>query len=126
MNVICTAVCLLTTAELVCPKNQVKTVELSTNSLGYMMDKRSNRWGANQRLRVFFDSGCGATLINKSLSNTGKSPETIVLNGQQAQGAIRQPGDVKLNLHYQPFTQIETYPVKHMWMNHHMRRATMT
>ena len=29
------------------------------------MNKRPNNWGENQRLRVLFDSGCGATLINK-------------------------------------------------------------
>ena len=29
------------------------------------MNKRPEKWGENQRLRVLFDSGCGGTLINK-------------------------------------------------------------
>ena len=30
-----------------------------------MINKRPDKWGENQRLRVLFDSGCGATLVNK-------------------------------------------------------------
>ena len=47
------------------PRKQVETEELSTILLGYMINKHPNKWGGNQRLRVLFDSGCGATLINK-------------------------------------------------------------
>ena len=83
MNVICNAECLVTTAELVRPKMQVKTEELSTISLGYMMNKHPNKLGENQRLRVLVDSGCGqATLINKKCVKKWKNPETRVLNGQ--------------------------------------------
>jgi hypothetical protein len=44
-------------------EDQVK--ELSTITLEYMKNKRPDQADQKQKLRVLFDSGCGATLINK-------------------------------------------------------------
>ena len=57
--------CLASTAEILRPKKRTKVDDLSTITLGYIKNKRPDRAGENQRLRVLFDSGCGATLINK-------------------------------------------------------------
>ena len=57
--------CLASTAELLRPKERTKVEDLSTITLGYIRNKRPERMGEKQRLRVLFDSGCGATLINK-------------------------------------------------------------
>lgn len=57
--------CLASTAEILRPKKRAKVEELSTITLGYIKNKRPDRAGEDQRLRVLFDTGCGATLINK-------------------------------------------------------------
>jgi hypothetical protein len=57
--------CLASTAELLRPQKRTNVEDLSTITLGYIQNKRPDRIGEKQRLRVLFDSGCGATLINK-------------------------------------------------------------
>ena len=57
--------CLASTAELLRPKKKAKIEDLSTITIGYIKDKGSNKSMEKQRLRVLFDSGCSATLINK-------------------------------------------------------------
>ena len=57
--------CLASTAELLRPQKRNKVEDLSTITIGYITNKRPNKYGDNQVLRVLFDSGCGATLINK-------------------------------------------------------------
>ena len=57
--------CFVSTAELRRPKKKARIEDLSTVTLGYIMNKRPDRIGQDQRLRVLFDSGCGSTLINK-------------------------------------------------------------
>ena len=99
-------------AELVRPKKRVKTEELSTMSLGYMINKCPDKWGENQRLRVLFDSGCGATLINKKFVRHWKKSRDKALNGQQKQVASRPIGSVKLSSHYQHSMPTETSLVR--------------
>jgi hypothetical protein len=53
------------TAELLRPKKRTKVEELSTITLADMKNKRPDQADKKQKLRVLFDSGCGATLINK-------------------------------------------------------------
>jgi transposase InsO family protein len=57
--------CFASTADLLRPKKRTKTEDLSTITLGYIQDKSSENPKEKLRLRVLFDSGCGATLINK-------------------------------------------------------------
>ena len=67
--------CLVATAELRRPKKRAKVEDLSTITLGYVKSKMPNQMGSNQRLRVLFDSGCSATLVNKRfLRNWEKKP----------------------------------------------------
>jgi hypothetical protein len=57
--------CFASTADLLRPKKRTKIEDLSTITLGYIKDKSSENSKEKLRLRVLFDSGCGATLINK-------------------------------------------------------------
>ena len=58
--------CLVSTAELLRPKKLSTEEDLSTITLGYIKNKGSNQKTIVQkRLRILFDSGCSATLINK-------------------------------------------------------------
>ena len=59
--------CLITTAELLRPKKREKIEDLSTITLGYILNKTPQNFGEKQRLRVLFDSGCSATLIYRSV-----------------------------------------------------------
>jgi hypothetical protein len=56
--------CLTSTAELLCPKKRTKVEELSTITIAYMKNKQPELQDQKQKLRVLFDSGWGATLIN--------------------------------------------------------------
>ena len=56
--------CLASTAEILRPKKKAKQEDLSTVTLGYINLKPTKK-SLQQRLRVLFDSGCSATLINK-------------------------------------------------------------
>jgi hypothetical protein len=57
--------CLASMAELLRPKKRTKVKELLTITIAYMKNKRPDKASQKQKLRVLFDSGCGATLINK-------------------------------------------------------------
>ena len=59
--------CFASTADLLRPKKKAKIEDLSTITIGYIKNKRPDKLKENQRIRVLFDSGCSATLINKSL-----------------------------------------------------------
>ena len=59
--------CLVSTADLLRPKKKRKLEELSPITLGYIADKTPKKIGEQQRMRVLFDSGCSATLINRSV-----------------------------------------------------------
>jgi len=59
--------CFASTAELLRPKKRSKVENLSTITIGYIMNKRPDKLKEQQRLRVLFDSGCSSTLINKSM-----------------------------------------------------------
>ena len=64
--------CLASTAELLRPKKKAKSDDLSTITLGYIKNKRPEKLGENQRLRILFDSGCSATLLNKKFVKNWK------------------------------------------------------
>jgi hypothetical protein len=68
--------CLASTAELLRPKKRTKVEELSTITIAYMKNKRPDLQDQKQKLRVLFDSGCGATLINKKIVRHWKKTES--------------------------------------------------
>ena len=64
--------CLASTAEILRPKKKQKVDDLSTITLGYIKNKSSKNQDEKHRLRVLFDSGCSATLINRSVLKNWK------------------------------------------------------
>jgi hypothetical protein len=65
-NIICdNTKCFASTAEILRPKKRIKVEDLSTVTIGYIKDKHPDRLDENLRVRVLFDSGCNATMINK-------------------------------------------------------------
>ena len=66
-NKTCVQECFSTTAELVRPRKKAKTKHVSTITLGWIHTKEGSKEAKHfKRLRVLFDSGCGATLVNHS------------------------------------------------------------
>ena len=68
--------CFASTAELLRPKEKSKVEDLSTVTLGYIRDRHPEKLGINRCLRVLFDSGCSATLINKKFIRHWKKTRT--------------------------------------------------
>ena len=64
--------CLASTAEILRPKKKQKVDDLSTLTLGYIKNKSSKNQDEKHRLRVLFDSGCSAKLINRSVLKNWK------------------------------------------------------
>jgi hypothetical protein len=60
--------CYVSMAEMLSPKKKPKKKQLSTITLGYLHTKRGSLKEKNQkRIKILFDTGCGATLIHHSL-----------------------------------------------------------
>ena len=71
--------CFVATANIRRPKKKSTVEDLSTITLGYIKSRMPSNLGENQRLRVLFDSGCSATLVNKKfLRNWEKKPVTDI------------------------------------------------
>jgi hypothetical protein len=68
--------CLDSTTELLPPKKRTKVEELLTITLAYMKNKRPDQADQKQKLRVLFDSGCAAALINKRFVRHWKKTES--------------------------------------------------
>jgi hypothetical protein len=68
--------CLASTAELLHPTKRTKVKELLTVTIAYMKNKRPDQAGEKQKLRVLFDSGCGATLVDKRFVRHWKVTES--------------------------------------------------
>src|SRR6187200_1806308 len=56
--------CYVSMAEMLRPKKKAKTENLSTITLGYLHSKRGSMKVKHQkRIRILFNTGCGATLM---------------------------------------------------------------
>jgi hypothetical protein len=65
-DIICDNIeCFASRAEILRPKKRIKVEDLSTVTISYIKDKHPDRLDENLRVRVLFDSGCSATMINK-------------------------------------------------------------
>jgi hypothetical protein len=95
-------------AELLRPKKRTKVKELLTVTIAYMKNKRPDQAGEKQKLRVIFDSGCGATLVNKKFVRHWKKTESKPPSGLLKVVALKPKGNVKLSSPYQPFMKTET------------------
>src|SRR5688500_8231996 len=60
--------CYVSMAEMLRPKKKSKKQHLSTITLGYLYTKRGSlKMKHQKRIKILFDTGCGATLIYHSL-----------------------------------------------------------
>src|SRR5688500_18582402 len=66
--------CYVSMAEMLSPKRKAKKQHLSTITLGYFQSKRGSlKMKHQKRIKILFDTGCGATLIHHSLVKKLKS-----------------------------------------------------
>jgi hypothetical protein len=101
--------CLASTAELLRPKKRTKVEELLTVTIAYMKNKRPDQAREKQKLRVLFDSGCGATLVNKRFVRHWKKTESKATKWSTKRVvALKPKGNVKSSSHYQPSMKTET------------------
>ncbi len=57
-------------AEILRPKKKAKATDLSTITLGYIYTRPGSfREQKKRRIKILFDTGCGATLIHQSFVN---------------------------------------------------------
>ena len=62
--------CFASTAQLLRPKKKAKTEHLSSITIGYLASRDGSRKAKHwRRMRILFDSGCAATLVNHQLVN---------------------------------------------------------
>ena len=60
--------CFVSTAQLLRPKKKAKIENLSSITIGYLASRDGSRKAKNwKRMKVLFDSGCAATLVNYKL-----------------------------------------------------------
>ena len=60
--------CYVSMADILRPKKKAKRQDFSTITLGYLHNKgKSMKIKHMKRIRILFDTGCGATLINHSM-----------------------------------------------------------
>jgi hypothetical protein len=81
--------CFASTAEILRPKKRIKVEDLSTVTIGYIKDKHPDRLDENQRFRVLFDSGCGATMINKDFVKHWKKQPVKTIKWSTKAGSFR-------------------------------------
>ena len=92
-----TSSCFATTAELLRPKKKAKTRDLSTVTLGYIKNKNPLKDNEDQRLRILFDSGCGATLINKRFVRHWKKVENKATKWTTKAGSFKTKRKCKID-----------------------------
>ena len=107
------------------PEDMGKKQRTFNVSLGYMINKRPDKWGENQRLRVLFDSGCGATQIDQKFVRHWKKSRDRSTKWSKKQVVSQPIESATLSSPYQHSTPTETSLVRPMWMNHHIRIVTM-
>ena len=81
--------CLASTAEILRPKKKQKVDDLSTITLGYIKNKSSKNQDEKHRLRVLFDSGCSATLINRSVLKNWKKTKGKTIKWSTKSGKFK-------------------------------------
>src|SRR5687768_14088672 len=86
-------------AEMLRPKKKAKKQNLSTITLGYLHSKQGSCKEKNQkRVKILFDTGCGATLIHHSLVKKLKQKDTKPSNWS-TKAAQRDVRLTSLSLH---------------------------
>jgi hypothetical protein len=89
--------CYVSMAEMLRPKKKPKKKQLSTITLGYLHTKRGSLKEKNQkRIKILFDTGCGATLIHHSLVEKLKTKKTKPSNWSTKAGSFQTTRTCKI------------------------------
>ena len=126
-NLICDTIeCFVSTAELLRPKKRVKVEDLSTITIGYIKNKRTDKLDENQKIRVLFDSGCSATLINKSLVKNWKKTPLKTIKWSTKAGSFKTKRNCTIEFTLPAFHENRRFSVMRMWMNLPGNHVVMT
>src|SRR5687767_12227026 len=91
--------CYVSMAQLFRPTKKVKRQDLLTITLGYLHSKHNSfRAKHQQRVKILFDTGCGATLIHHSLVKRLKQRDNKLSNWSTKAGSFRMTKTCKINL----------------------------
>ncbi len=85
-------------AKLLRPKKKAKKQDLSTVTLGYLHSKHNSfKMKHQKRLKILFDTGCGATLIHHSLVHRLKQKDNKPLNWSTKAGSFKTTKTCKVH-----------------------------
>ena len=118
--------CLASTADLLRPKKRNKVEDLSTVTLGYIKSKVSEKLNHNQRLRVLFDSGCSAMLVNKRFMRNWKKTALKSTNWATKAGSFKTRKRCEIEFTLPASMKTESFLAMFMWMNPTKTLAIMT
>ena len=89
--------CYVSMAEMLRPKKKVKKEHLSTITLGYLHSKKNSlKMKHQKRIKILFDTGCGATLIHHSLVKELKTREEKPSNWSTKTGSFQTTKTCKI------------------------------
>ncbi len=90
--------CYVSMAEMLRPKKKVKKQHLSTITLGYLNSKHNSfKVKHIKRMKILFDTGCGATLIHHSLVKKLKQKEEKPSKWTTKAGSFQTTRTCKIN-----------------------------
>src|SRR5687767_11045789 len=90
--------CYVSMADMLRPKKKAKVQHLSTITLGYLHSRNNSfKVKYQKRIRILFDTGCGATLIHHSLVNRLKLRSDKPSNWTTKAGSFKTTKTCKIN-----------------------------
>src|SRR5688572_26634410 len=96
--------CYASMAELLRPKKKAKVRDLSTVTLDYLHNKHNSFKTKHQkRLKILFDTGCGATLIHHSLVQRLKQKDDKPSNWSTKAGSFKTTKTCKVHFTFPAF-----------------------
>src|SRR5687767_15491983 len=82
--------CYVSMAQLLRPTKKAKRQDLSSITLGYLHSKHNSfKMKHQKRVKILFDTGCGATLIHHSLVKRLKQKYNILSNWSTKAGSFK-------------------------------------
>ena len=120
--------CYASMADILRPKKKAKTQPtLSTITLGILHSKKNNfKLKHQKRVKILFDTGCGATLIHHSLAGKLPLQTDRPSNWSTKAGSFRTTKTCKLNFTLPAFHEHRNISWTVLWMRQISSLADMT
>ena len=110
--------CYVSMAEMLRPKKKAKHQDLSTTTLGYLHSRPgTTKVKYCKRMKILFDTGCGATLIHQSLVKNSSRNMINLAIGVQKLEVFKLPKLVRLISHSLLSMRKETLAGELLFMN---------